>query len=172
MESGGRRQPFSSCCFFKTSLGNTPRRLKRALMASSAAGTFAGLFARTASRAPARSALPLADSYVRVLCTGNNVHVAVSDIEGGLISRSSGGMAGFKARTRASPEAMKAAAGEAARRAVERGYRRAHLELKGPSSGRGELLQGIMGANLAVVDIRDTTAVPTPGVRQKKARRL
>ena len=145
-------------------------------MASSAAGTFAGLFATgaraAAARAPARSALPLADSYIRVTSTGNNVFVAISDIEGGLISRSSGGMVGFKARNRASAQAMQAAASEAAKKAVAAGYRRAHLELKGPSAGRGELLSGILETDMTVVDIRDTTAVPTPGVRQKKARRL
>jgi small subunit ribosomal protein S11 len=146
-------------------------------MASSsvASGAFAGLFAaaKAVSRAPKSAAVvPQADSFIRVVSTGNNVHVAVSDIEGGVISRSSGGMVGFKHRNRASPQAMQAAAREAAKRAVAEGYRRAHLELRGPSSGRGELLQGILQSSMMVVDIRDTTPVPTPGVRQKKARRL
>ena len=143
-------------------------------MAASAAGSFAGLFASNTARAAARAASaarPPADSFIRVAATGNNIHVTISDIEGRVVSRSSGGVVGYKHRSRASPEAALAASRDAAKKALGAGYAAGHLELRGPSSGRGQLLQGILEAGMRVVDIRDPTPVPTPGCRPKKARR-
>ena len=121
--------------------------------------------------APSQQHLP-ADSVVRVASTRNNMHITVSDLEGRVISRSSGGMVGRKHRERASPEAAQAAAEQAVAKAVAKGFKMSHLEMKGSSTGRGQVLRGILSAGLNVKSIRDTTPVPTPGVRPPAARRL
>ena len=57
-------------------------------------------------------------------------------------------------------------------KAVAKGFKVSHLEMKGASSGRGQVLRGILLAGLSVKSIRDTTPVPTPGVRPPASRRL
>ena len=113
-----------------------------------------------------------ADSVIRVSAKRNNIHVTVSDLEGRVISRSSGGMVGHKHRERASPEASQACAEDACKKAVGKGYKFSHLEMKGNSAGRGQVLRGILNTGMQVKSIRDTTPVPTPGTRPPAARRL
>ena len=113
-----------------------------------------------------------ADCVVRVRSSRNNVHITVSDLDGLVVSRSSGGMVGRKHRERALPEAAQEVAEQAVAKAVAKGFKMGHLEMQGSSSGRGHTLRGIMVAGLAVKSIRDTTPVPTPGVRPRAARRL
>jgi small subunit ribosomal protein S11 len=116
-------------------------------------------------------ALP-ADSFIRVSSSRNNMYITVSDLEGRVIARSTGGMVGFKHRERASAEAAEAAAAQATAKAKAKGFKMSHLEMKGSSSGRGQVLRGILLAGLGVKSIRDTTPVPTPGVRPPASRRL
>lgn len=116
-------------------------------------------------------ALP-ADSFVRVSSSKNNMQITVSDLEGRVISRSTGGMVSFKHRERASAEASEAATQQAVAKAVAKGFKMCHLEMKGNSSARGQVLRGIVLAGLNVKSIRDTTPVPTPGVRPPASRRL
>lgn len=113
-----------------------------------------------------------ADSVVHIKCTMNNIQITISNLEGQIISRSSGGVVGEKHRQRASPVAAKLVAEQAANKAVAAGYKVAHVEVKGPSRGRGILLRGLQTAGLRITDIRDVTPVPTNGCRPKAARRL
>lgn len=140
-------------------------------MAANLAGRISSVFAG-ASRAAAASAAATADSIVHVNCTLNNIHVTVSNLEGHVVSRCSGGMIGFKHRQRANPLAAKDIAQKAVSAATQAGYRVAHIEMKGPSRGRSQVLRGILGAGMRVVDIRDVTPIPTSGCRPKSARRL
>lgn len=82
-----------------------------------------------------------ADSVVTVTSTMNNVHVVVSDIEGQVVSKCSGGMVGLKHRARANPMSAVEIARKAAEKAVARGFSLAHVRLKGPSRGRSTILQ-------------------------------
>lgn len=132
----------------------------------------------------------------------NNVHCVVSDIEGQVVSKCSGGMVGLKHRARAAPLAGIEISRKAVEKAVARGFSLAHVRLKGPSRGRGQLLQaspprcllpfhhsstrarvlcpwpgflcvqGIAAAGMRVADIRDVTPYPTNGCRPPSARRL
>lgn len=121
---------------------------------------------------PALSAARTADSVVNVSCTMNNIHVAVSNIEGQVVSRCSGGMLGYKHRQRASAIAAREIGQAAAKKAFEAGYRVSHVQLKGPSKGRSQVLRGIQLGGLNVYDIRDVTPIPTNGCRPKHMRRL
>jgi small subunit ribosomal protein S11 len=148
--------------------------LRRALAAAAAAAAPAepGAAGEASALAQAPDLSLPADSVVRVSSTRNNMHITVSDLEGRVISRSTGGMAGFKHRERASSEAAEAATQQAVAKAVAKGFKVSHLEMKGASSGRGQVLRGILLAGLSVKSIRDTTPVPTPGVRPPASRRL
>lgn len=143
-------------------------------MAAAAATRLTQAFAgttRMAAQQAARAAA-VADSVVHVSCTMNNVHVTVSDLEGQVVARASGGMLGHKHRARATPQAASEVAQQAAAKAVAAGHQAAHVQLKGPSRGRGQILRGIMGAGMRVLDIRDVTPIPTNGCRPPHARRL
>ena len=71
----------------------------------------------------------------------NNIHVVVSNIEGEVVSKCSGGMIGLKHRARSTPVAAVEIARKAAEKAVKKGFSLAHLRLKGPSRARGMMLQ-------------------------------
>ncbi len=120
----------------------------------------------------ARGEMPAADSIIHVSSTMNNVHVTVSDLEGAVVSRSSGGMTARKHRARATPQAAAAATNQAVAKAVAKGHRASHLQFKGPSRGRGQVLQEVIKAGIRVLDIRDVTPTPTKGCRPPHARRL
>jgi small subunit ribosomal protein S11 len=113
-----------------------------------------------------------ADCVVRINSTMNNVRVTVSDLEGKIISRASGGTVGQKHRLRASPTAAREAAEAAAAKAAAAGFTTSHVELQGASRSRGVVLKGLRDAGLGIVDIRDVTPVPMNGTRPKAARRL
>jgi small subunit ribosomal protein S11 len=102
----------------------------------------------------------------------NNIVVSVSTLDGNVVSRCSGGVLGLRHRARASPAAGTDIARAAAQKAFERGFRVAHVHLKGPSRARGQVLRGLQAGGLKVADIRDVTPVPTNGCRPKAARRL
>lgn len=137
-----------------------------AAIASKISNTFAGTQRNVLSAANA------ADTIVRVSSTMNNIYVTVSDIEGRVVSRASGGMLGLKHRQRATPQAGQAVAEQAVNKAVAAGHKVASVEMKGPSRGRGQILRGIMNGGLRVISIRDTTPIPTNGCRPPAARRL
>ncbi len=148
--------------------------LAQATLSQALAGTAAGgkPFPSKVAQAAAIRAASAPDSIILVSSATNNVHVTVSDLQGNVVARSSGGMVGFKHRARATPIASSKCAQQAAQKAVALGHLVAHLQLRGPSKGRGQVLRGIMSTGLRVCDIRDTTPVPTPGCRPKAARRL
>lgn len=102
----------------------------------------------------------------------NNIHVTVSNLDGDVISRCSGGVVGYKHRARASPQAASDIAQQAVEKAVAAGYKNTHVELKGPSRSRGQILRGISNTGIKIYDIRDVTPMPTNGCRPKSARRL
>ena len=152
---------------------SAPAARAAAAVASSvvrAAQSFAGT-TRMASEASLRAS-SAADSVILVSSTQNNVHVTVSDLEGRVVTRATGGMMGHKHRARASPQAASEVAQRAGKAAVDKGFAVAHLHLKGPSRSRGLVLRGLLNAGVKITTIRDVTPVPTPGTRPPAARRL
>ncbi len=112
------------------------------------------------------------DAVVIVNATMNNIHACVSNLDGQVVSKCSGGILGLKHRERATPEAARDIGENIAKRAYEQGYRMAHVHLKGPSKGRSMVLRGLLAGGLQVWDIKDITPMPTNGCRPKKQRRL
>jgi small subunit ribosomal protein S11 len=137
----------------------------------SAVPRISAAFAGTAARV-ANAVVAAADSTVHVRMTMNNIHVTVSNMEGGTVTRASGGMLGFKHRTRSTPEAAKVIAEQAAQKAVAAGHKLSHVHFRGPSRARGQILLGVVSGGLRVSTVRDVTPLPTNGVRPRAARRL
>ena len=112
------------------------------------------------------------DSVVHVTCTMNNIHACISNLDGQVISKASGGLLGFKHRERASADAAKSIGETISKKAVEAGYRLAHVKVSGPSRGRSSMLRGLVTGGLRIADIRDVTPMPTNGCRPPAMRRL
>lgn len=124
------------------------------------------------SGAPVMSVGLRPDSVVIVNATMNNIHACVSNLDGQVVSKCSGGILGLKHRERATPEAARDIGENIAKRAYELGYRMSHVHLKGPSKGRSMVLRGLLAGGLNVWDIKDITPMPTNGCRPKSMRRL
>jgi ribosomal protein S11 len=122
--------------------------------------------------AAAQAAARTADSFITVTSTMNNLHVCVSDIEGQVISKMSGGHLGYKHRARASPEVAQQLGAAIAKRAVQHGFTVAHLRFKGPSGGRTGVIRGLKTNGITILDMKDITMMPTNGCRPKHMRRL
>jgi len=135
-----------------------------ALAAAARPGSVAAAAAAAAARQP--------DATVMIRTTMNNIHACVSNLEGDVVARSSGGLAGFKHRQRASGAAAKDIGVAIAKKAAETGHRIVHVHMKGPARGRAQVLRGIQEGGLRVYDIKDVTALPTGGCRPPAMRRL
>lgn len=125
-----------------------------------------------AATAAAAQRAAAADSFVTVTCTMNNIHVCVSNIEGAVVTKLSGGNLGYKHRARATPVAAVELGTAAAKKAVEAGHSLAHLRFKGPSAGRTGVMRGLIAGGIQVLDIADVTRMPTNGCRPKHMRRI
>ncbi|HEX3327655.1 MAG TPA: 30S ribosomal protein S11 [Actinomycetota bacterium] len=104
--------------------------------------------------------------------TFNNTIIAISDLEGNVLSWASAGNVGFKGSRKSTPFAAQLAAETASRRAQEHGVRRVDVEVKGPGSGRETAIRSLQASGLEVIAIKDVTPVPHNGCRPRKRRRV
>jgi small subunit ribosomal protein S11 len=104
--------------------------------------------------------------------TFNNTIVAITDVNGAVISWASAGSRGFKGSRKSTPFAAQLAAEEAARRSMEHGVRSVAVFVKGPGAGRESALRALQQAGLKVSLIRDVTHIPHNGCRPPKRRRV
>ena len=77
--------------------------------------------------------------------TFNNTIIAISDLEGNVLSWASAWNVGFKGSRKSTPFAAQLAAEAASRRAQEHGVRRVDVEVKGPGSGRETAIRCLPG---------------------------
>lgn len=104
--------------------------------------------------------------------TFNNTIVAISDMQGAIISWASAGTVGFKGSRKSTPFAAQLAAEAAARKAMEHGMRRVDVYVKGPGSGRETAIRSLQAVGLEVSLIKDVTPIPHNGCRPPKRRRV
>src|SRR3990170_2219834 len=104
--------------------------------------------------------------------TFNNTIIAISDLEGNVISWASAGNVGFKGSRKSTPFAAQLAAESASRKAQENGVRRVDVEVKGPGSGRETAIRSLQASGLEIIGIKDMTPVPHNGCRPRKRRRV
>jgi small subunit ribosomal protein S11 len=102
----------------------------------------------------------------------NNTIVAITDLEGNVLSWASAGNVGFKGSRKSTPFAAQLAAEKAAKAAMEHGMRKVDVLVKGPGSGRETAIRSLQNSGLEVSGIKDVTPIPHNGCRPKKRRRV
>src|SRR2546423_10072242 len=101
----------------------------------------------------------------------SNTIVAITDLEGNVLSWASAGNVGFKGSRKSTPFAAQLAAEACARRAMEHGVRKVDVLVKGPGSGRETAIRSLMNTGIEVSGIKDVTPIPHNGCRPPKRRR-
>lgn len=112
------------------------------------------------------------NGFAHVHASFNNTIVCLTDMDGGVISWSSAGKAGFKGSRKSTPFAAQVAAEQAAREAQQMGLRRVEVWVKGPGGGREAAVRSLQAAGMDITAIRDVTPIPHNGCRPPKRRRV
>jgi small subunit ribosomal protein S11 len=114
----------------------------------------------------------VAHGIAHVHASFNNTIVAITDLEGNVVSWSSAGTLGFKGSRKGTPFAAQQAATAAASSAREHGLRSIDIRVKGPGSGRESAIRALQAAGVEIKSIRDVTPIPHNGCRPPKRRRV
>ena len=112
------------------------------------------------------------EGVAHIAATFNNTIIAISDMQGNILSWSSSGGAGFRGSKKGTSFAAQVAASNSARAAKEHGLRSVEVQVKGPGAGREAAIRALAAAGLQVRAIRDVTPVPHNGCRPRKRRRV
>ncbi len=112
------------------------------------------------------------NGVVHVHATFNNTIIAITDMDGGVVSWASGGKVGFKGSRKSTPFAAQMAAENAAKEAMSMGMRKVEVWVKGPGTGREASIRALSAAGMEVTAIRDVTPIPHNGCRPPKRRRV
>lgn len=102
----------------------------------------------------------------------NNTIVTITDLDGNVISWSSGGKLGLKGARKATQYAAQMVAEDAAKVAKEHGLRKVEVYVKGPGQGRESAIRALQVCELEVTKIQDVSPIPHNGCRPPKRRRL
>jgi small subunit ribosomal protein S11 len=125
---------------------------------------------RTRSRRRERKFVPRGKAYIT--STFNNTIVSLTDMEGNVVSWSSGGGVGFKGSRKSTAFAAQRVSETAVRKALEHGLRHVDVLVKGPGTGREAAIRALQANGLTVTSIRDVTPIPHNGCRPPKRRRV
>lgn len=102
----------------------------------------------------------------------NNTIIAITDMEGNVLSWSSAGSLGFKGSRKGTPFAAQMAAQAAGNAAKEQGVRTLEVRVKGPGAGRESSIRALQSIGLDIKSIKDVTPIPHNGCRPPKRRRI
>ena len=114
----------------------------------------------------------IAIGQAHVQSTFNNTIIAITDVEGNVISWGSAGSQGFKGSRKSTPFAAQMAAEASARDAIQMGLKRVEVWVKGPGAGREAAIRSLQVAGLEISAIKDVTPIPHNGCRPPKRRRV
>ena len=109
---------------------------------------------------------------VHISSSFNNTMVTITDMNGNVISWSTGGKEGFRGSRKSTAFAAQVAAQTAARTAYGHGMRELEVRVKGPGSGRESAVRALQAAGYEITVIRDVTPMPHNGCRPPKRRRV
>ena len=133
----------------------------------------------TAAAAPAevkrkgKGGRQVLQGIVHVDSTFNNTRVAISDMQGNILSWSTGGKLGYKGSRKSTAYVAQLIATDAAKKAMASyGLKEVEIEIKGPGAGRESAVRGIAAAGLDITSLRDVTPLPHNGCRPPKRRRV
>ena len=127
--------------------------------------------AQKKQRAKKRERKNVMHAQVHIKSTFNNTTISFTDLQGNVISWSTGGHAGFKGSRKSTPFAAQVAAEQATKGAIENGVRKVDVLVKGPGSGRETAIRTLAAMGIEVLSIKDITPVPHNGCRPPKRRR-
>ena len=103
----------------------------------------------------------------------NNTIISISDMQGNVITWSSGGHQGrYKGSRKSTAFAAQLAARFCAQEVLTGGMRKVEVWVKGPGSGREAAIRSLKAEGLEVSRIKVCSAIPHNGCRPKKRRRL
>ncbi len=111
-------------------------------------------------------------AVVHIKATFNNTLITITDANGDVLCRDSGGTVGFKGSRKSTPFAAQRASEKCARMAMRHGVREVEIQVKGPGSGRESAISAIQQAGLRISSIEDVTPIPHNGCRPRKRRRV
>jgi small subunit ribosomal protein S11 len=109
---------------------------------------------------------------VHIHASFNNTIVTITDMNGNVISWSSGGKMGLKGSRKSTAYAAQLVAEDAAKAAKLHGLRRVEVFIKGPGQGRESAIRSITNADIDVTKIQDVSPIAHNGCRPPKRRRL
>ncbi|MBI5206604.1 MAG: 30S ribosomal protein S11 [Candidatus Firestonebacteria bacterium] len=112
------------------------------------------------------------EGVAHIQATFNNTLIAISDMEGNVITWGSAGAAGFTGARKSTSFAAQKAAEVAAKKAMESGMHKVEVYVKGPGAGREAAIRAIQAAGLSISMIKDVTPIPHNGCRPPKKRRV
>ena len=119
-----------------------------------------------------KTAKKITSGIAHILATFNNTIVTLTDRQGNVIVWASCGSVGFKGSKKSTPFAAQIAAKNAAKKAIESGFKDVEVFVKGPGSGRESAIRAIQAAGLRISAIKDVTPIPHNGCRPPKRRRV
>lgn len=130
----------------------------------------------TVAEAPKRSKKvkrAVAYGQLHIQATFNNTIVTFSDRNGAVLSASSAGACGFRGSKKGTAYAAQVAAEKAGTLAKQQyGLSKVDVFINGVGQGREAAVRAMLGLDIAVESIKDTTGIPHGGCRPKKARRV
>ena len=109
---------------------------------------------------------------VFIKATFNNTLVTITDLNGNVVSWSSGGRCGFKGSRKSTAFAASTVSQDAARQASAQGMREVQVRVQGPGAGRESAIRALQSSGLTVTAIMDVTPIPHNGCRPPKRRRV
>ncbi len=111
-------------------------------------------------------------ALVHVKATFNNTLATVTDLDGNVIARTSGGQLQFKGARKSTPFAATQMGTVLGREMVAMGVKEADINLQGLGAGRDPLARAVQAAGINVRVLRDVTPIPHNGARPPKKRRV
>ncbi|MFC1462356.1 30S ribosomal protein S11, partial [Verrucomicrobiota bacterium] len=107
-----------------------------------------------------------------IRATFNNTMVSITDTNGGVVSWSTAGRAGFKGSRKSTAFAATLVGQDAARQAVGKGMREVEVRVQGAGAGRESAIRALQSSGLNITLIKDVTPMPHNGCRARKRRRV
>lgn len=103
----------------------------------------------------------------------NNTLITMTDLQGNVLTWSSGGHQGrYKGSRKSTAFAAQLAARFCAQDALQGGMRKIECWVKGPGSGREAAVRSFKAEGLDVIRIKDCSSIPHNGCRPTKRRRM
>eukprot|EP00227_Mantoniella_beaufortii_P022285 CAMPEP_0197583378 /NCGR_PEP_ID=MMETSP1326-20131121/6320_1 /TAXON_ID=1155430 /ORGANISM="Genus nov. species nov., Strain RCC2288" /LENGTH=345 /DNA_ID=CAMNT_0043147597 /DNA_START=161 /DNA_END=1198 /DNA_ORIENTATION=- len=115
---------------------------------------------------------PQETAIVHVASLLNNTFVTLTNMDGDVLAWASGGTQGFKGSRRATSYAAQVVAEKIGKACITKGFVFVAAKVKGPGYGKEAALRGLKMGGVQITSIRDVTAIPFNGCRQKRKRRV